>query len=345
MSKPVVSVLLAILLFTGCQGSNEGDGVDAAPPDGPDGTGCTTTTPRTQPVETFVGPTGLQDRLSALIDSAHTTLDVQMYLFTVTALAQKLTAAKARGVTVRLILDPDEAGNNNVIPIFNAASLDWKNASTVYTFSHAKYMIIDRTTAVIMSMNFNIDAMQNERNYGLVDKDAEDVTDLQTIFDQDWALANGQQPAIPAFACTRLIISPTNSYQRILDLINHATTTLDIEVLYVTDATVRNAIGAAKNRGVALRVILETPADQPQNADTTTFLKNLGVPVKYAVNQFYLHAKLLIADGVPFVGSQNFSSTGLTHNREVGALAFEPAAAAVIQAQFETDWASTTPAP
>jgi phosphatidylserine/phosphatidylglycerophosphate/cardiolipin synthase-like enzyme len=206
-------------------------------------------------------------------------------------------------------------------------------------------MIIDRTTAVIMSMNFNVDAMQNERNYGLVDKDAEDVTDVQTIFDQDWALANGQQPAAPAFACTRLIIAPTNAYQRVLDFINASTTTLDIEALYITDATVRNAVGAAKNRGVTLRVILETPSDQPQNADTTTYLKNLGVPVKYAVNQFYLHAKLMIADGVAFVGSENYSSTSLAHNRELGELVFEPAAAAVIQTQFEADWATTTPAP
>jgi cardiolipin synthase A/B len=347
MNKTVVSLFLAISLLAvgGCRSDNAADdGVDAPGPDAPDGTGCTVTTPRTQPVETFVGPTGLQPRLEALIDSAQTTLDVHMYLFTVTALANKLTAAKARGVAVRLILDPDEAGNNSVIPLFNSAGLSWKNASTVYTFAHAKYMVIDHTQVVIMSMNFNIDAMNNERNYGLVDKDPEDIADVQAIFDQDWALANGQQPALPDLTCTRLIASPNNATQRILALINGATSTLDVEVLYITDATVRNAIGAAKNRGVTVRVILETPQDQPSNTDTTTFLTNVGIPVKYAVGQFYLHAKLLIADGVAFVGSENMSPTSLQHNREVGELVFEPAAAAVIQTQFDADWANTTPA-
>jgi phosphatidylserine/phosphatidylglycerophosphate/cardiolipin synthase-like enzyme len=187
--------------------------------------------------------------------------------------------------------------------------------------------------------------MNNERNYGMVDKDPEDVADLQSIFEQDWGLANGQSPAAPDLTCTRLIVSPNNSTARLLAFINSATQTLDVEVLYITDATVRNAIGAAKQRGVNVRVILEDPSDQNSNADTTTYLKNLSIPVKYANNQFYLHAKLLIADGVAFVGSQNFSPTALSRNREVGALVFEPAAEAVVEQQFESDWSVTTPAP
>src|SRR5436305_1194461 len=83
----------------------------------------------------------------------------------------------------------------------------------------------------------NGDAMTRERNYGVVDRDPEDVTDVQAIFDQDWALANGASnvPAVE-LACTRLIVSPVNSNQRILELIASAKTTLDLEVLYITDA-------------------------------------------------------------------------------------------------------------
>jgi len=43
-----------------------------------------------------------------------------------------------------------------------------------------------------------------------------------------------------------------------------------------------------------------------------------------------------------FVGSENFSSTSLTKNREVGALVFEAGATTVVQTQFDTDW-NTTP--
>jgi phosphatidylserine/phosphatidylglycerophosphate/cardiolipin synthase-like enzyme len=335
-------LLLVVALVTAC-GSHSADTADA-PADSPDGTGCTTTTPRTQMPDTFIGPTGLQDRLSALIDSAQHSLDVQMYLFTVRALADKVVAAKNRGVTVRVILDPDEAGNQQVTPTFTSGGVDWKNASTVYSFSHAKYLIIDKQTAVIMSMNFNLDAMQNERNYGMVDKDPEDVADLQAIFEQDWSLANGQMPPAAALDCTRLIVSPANAEQRLYEHIYSAKTTLDIESLYVTDSGLRTAISAAKSHGANVRIILEDPSDQPQNASSATYFEGLGIPVKYASSQFYLHAKLIIADGTAFVGSQNLSSTALSANREVGALVFEPAAEAPIEAQFEADWNATTPA-
>src|SRR5262249_41855102 len=107
-------VATAVVLGAGAcrtnQAADDQPPADAAP-DTPDGVGCTTTSPRSVPPEPFVGPTGLQPRLAAFIDSATTTLDVQMYLFTVTALADRIVAAKHRGVAVRVILDPDEAGN------------------------------------------------------------------------------------------------------------------------------------------------------------------------------------------------------------------------------------------
>src|ERR1041385_2345246 len=143
---------LALSIVTACRSENAGDdGTPDAAVDAPDGTGCLATTPRTTALNTFVGPSGLQPRLSTLIDSSQSTLDVQMYLFTVTALAQKIVAAKQRGVAVRVILDPDEAGNQAVTPTFTSGGVTWKNASTIYTFSHAKYLIIDHAQAVIMS--------------------------------------------------------------------------------------------------------------------------------------------------------------------------------------------------
>src|SRR5690606_36348563 len=100
----------AVLLATACRADHAGD-IDAGPTvDAPDGIGCTPTSPRTQPPETFIGPTGVEARMAALIDGAQHTLDIQMYLFTVQALAHKRVAAKERGVQVRLLLDPDHDG-------------------------------------------------------------------------------------------------------------------------------------------------------------------------------------------------------------------------------------------
>lgn len=337
------AVLVALgLVACRTPAADEGDAgvdVDADTTDAPDGTGCSALTPRMEPVEAFIGPTGLEARMGALIDGAQSSLDIQMYLFTVESLANKIAIAKGRGVAVRMLLDKDEPGNFNVTPILTNAHVNWKWAPSLYTFSHAKYLIADKSQAVIMSMNWNVDAMRSERNYGVVDRDIEDIADLQGIFNQDWAMANGDPPQLANLACTRLIVSPNNSKMRLLEHIASATENLDIEVMYISETTIRDAILAAKNRGVAVRVIVNEAND-----DSIVMLKNAGIPVK-TPKTFYLHAKLIIADDVAFVGSENMSYTSFAKNREVGALAFEPSAFSPIKDQFEADWASSTPSP
>jgi len=330
--------LIALLLAGGCRaGGNEQMGDDAPPADAAvdaPGPGCWAQSPRSVAPEAFVGPTGLQNRLASLIDGAQQSIDVSIYLFTVTSIADRLVAAKNRGVAVRVLFDPDHLGNANVRDRLTSANVPNRNAPTLYSFTHAKYMVIDKKAAVIMSMNFNVDAMNNERNYGMITRDPDDVADAQAIFNMDWAAGGGEAPQIADLACTRLIVSPNNAKARILELIGGATATLDVEAIYISEQGVLDAIGAAKQRGVTVRVILEATMD---NADARAYFTGLGIPVKDA-NGFYLHAKLLIADGVAFVGSENFSQTALTKNRELGALVFEPAPVAVIQQQFDADW-------
>jgi phosphatidylserine/phosphatidylglycerophosphate/cardiolipin synthase-like enzyme len=188
-------------------------------------------------------------------------------------------------------------------------------------------------------MNWNVDAMRTERNYGLVDRDIEDIADVQAIFDADWALSKGTSTTPANLTCTRLIVSPTNSRARLVDHIKSATTNLDVETMYVSESSIQDAIIAAKNRGVAVRVIVNEQTD----ASVTAF-RAAGIPVKIPAG-FYLHAKLIIADQVAFVGSENMSLTSFTKNREVGALAFEPSAFMPIKTQFEADWAASTSVP
>lgn len=336
MSKPYLLVTAALL--SACRTNPTGDDVDGGQTvDAPDGVGCTALAPRTQAPETFIGPTGLEARMAALIDGAQSTLDIQMYLFTLDALADKIVAAKNRGVSVRVLLDPDHEGNQNVTPTLTSGGVNWQNAPTLYTFSHAKYLIADKQQVVIMSMNWNYDAFVSERNYGIVDRDPEDIADVQAIFDQDWAMASGQQGVVADLSCTRLIVSPTNAKQRLLEHINSAQATLDLELMYISETTIRNAIGAAKTRGVEVRALMLEPT-----SDEVMYLRSLGVPVR-TPSSFSLHSKLIIADDVAFVGSENMSFTSLTKNREVGALVFEPSAFQPIQTQFDADWNSSTP--
>jgi phosphatidylserine/phosphatidylglycerophosphate/cardiolipin synthase-like enzyme len=264
-----------------------------------------------------------------------------MYSFSELPLADHVIAAHDRGVAVRVILDAGESGNDSIRQRFAQNSVPTRNAPAIYTYAHAKYMVLDGETGVIMSMNFDSGAMNDERNYGFVDRDAEDVADLQRIHTMDWAAGGDQAPRPANLACTRLIVSPDNSLARVLAVIGGAQHTLDIEAQYITDSQVSSAVVAAALRGVAVRVILEDPAQQAGNGDVGAAFGSAGIPVQYAVAQFYVHAKLIVADGVPFIGSENYSQTSLSMNREVGGLVFESDSAQIVQAQFAADWVST----
>jgi phosphatidylserine/phosphatidylglycerophosphate/cardiolipin synthase-like enzyme len=302
--------------------------------------GCTPLAPRTAAPQLFVGPDAWEQNIEAAIDSATTTLDIQMYLFTVTDIATHVISAKQRGVAVRVLMDSTEAPNNAAVTAkLTAAGVPNHLDPTKFAFAHAKYMIVDRERAVVLSGNFNVAATVTtvgvgERNYGFIDKDPDDVADLQTIYNADWA--NGDEPDL---SCTRLLVSPINSEQRVLDHINSAMHTLDIEVLYLDQTDVRAAIVAAHKRGVAVRIMLSDPAKNPQNTATQTYFTNQGIATRILLAH-YLHTKMIQADGVAMVGSENMSQTSLTMNREVGALIFETTPAALVHATYETDWAS-----
>jgi phosphatidylserine/phosphatidylglycerophosphate/cardiolipin synthase-like enzyme len=301
--------------------------------------GCSPTEPRTATPELFIGPDAWEQNIEAAIDSAKSSLDVQMYLFTVTGIADHLIAAQQRGVALRVLLDSTQAANNAAIQAkLDAAQIPNHLDPTTFSFAHAKYLIIDKKTAVILSGNFNALAVKTtgggERNYGFIDRDPDDIADLQSIYEADWT--GGAEPDL---SCTRLVVSPINSGQRILDHVKSATATLDIEVLYLDQTDLRTEIVAASQRGVAVRILLSDPMRNPQNTAALAFFQGQGISARlFTAN--YLHAKMIQADGIALVGSENMSTTSWTKNREVGALIFETVPAGAVHDRYEADWAA-----
>jgi cardiolipin synthase len=331
---PRALVVLMLGAAAACGGSSSsGDdqgAIDAAPADG--GIGCAATDPRQGATTLSIGPDDWDDA-TALIDGATSSIELQMYLFTVDEVADRLVAAKNRGVDVRVLLDPDHDGNPDVRAQLSAAGVQVKDAPSRFEFSHAKYLVVDGDTAIVMSGNFNYDAYSEERNYAATLHDPDDVADLRAIFEADWTGG-----ADPDLGCTRLLVSPVNSRTRILQHIASAESRLDIEAIYFSESSVRAAVVEAKNRGVAVRVMLAPPEAFDANYAAIQIMQNQDIPVK-VVHDFLLHAKLILADDAALIGSQNYSDTSLSDNREVGVIVTDPAIIDAIESQYAADWA------
>lgn len=332
-----------VLLLAACPAPSEQQEIDAgvdldAPIDAP---ACDVDRPRAAPPTTIIGPdggaAGLEGRVLALIDGATQSIDVQMYAFTLTNVADRLIAADRRGVPVRVILDGNQTPNATIRSRLTAGGVEVVTAPAGFQNAHAKYVTVDGNRAIILSGNFTQAGMDDQRNYGIDDRDPEDLADLAEIFAADLA----GRPA--ALTCSRLVVTPGDARPRVLGFIASAQTSLDLELYYLSDSAVRAAVVAAHDRGVAVRVLLAATNEIAENATTAQQLTAEGIAVRTLSNPV-VHAKLLLVDGTAaLVGSNNMSLTSLRENREVGAIVRDAATVTPIRTQFTSDWNAATP--
>jgi cardiolipin synthase A/B len=80
-----------------------------------------------------------------------------------------------------------------------------------------------------------------------------------------------------------------------------------------------SALEAAARRGVLVEVIM---TDTGRYGSELSALSSAGVKVRTYPNDpsvLYIHAKAMVADGTTaFVGSENFTTSSLQYNRELG---------------------------
>jgi phosphatidylserine/phosphatidylglycerophosphate/cardiolipin synthase-like enzyme len=298
---------------------------------------CDAVSRRSHPLELAVEPEASADPFLSAIAKASKEIRVMVYQMGDGPVLDALTAKAQGGLTVHAILDVSQKA-------FNQSSFDrltqagakvlWSDPK--FSFMHAKVMVIDATEAVISTGNYGAKRMAMERNYVMTDNDANDVKSLTALIDADFARAT------PDLSCTRLVVSPINSKERILDVISRAKKELLVESMQLADTDVRNAIVERKNAGVDVRVILADPSWIAANDDAGKFLAQNGIPAKRLVTPA-VHVKSILVDKkIAYAGSENLSTTSLEKNREVGLVVTELANVAIMRETFETDYAAGT---
>ena len=135
----------------------------------------------------------------------------------------------------------------------------------------------------------------DSRNYLATDDDPKDTKTIVNVFDADW------NDVDPSLACTRLIVSPVNSHDRVLAEIEKAKKTLHIETLEMSDPDLLSAIEDRKAAGVDVEVLLADPkwSKSSTNAENAAELKRSGIPVRWIPKSTMLvHVKNVRHDGI-----------------------------------------------
>jgi cardiolipin synthase len=274
-----------------------------------------------------------------LINGARRSIDVTMYEFADTTAEHDLAAAAKRGVQVHVILDERQKSlNSNTFSYLSSHRVKVVWSSSRFTYTHQKTVVADGSKAVIMTANLTSRYYPTSRDFLVIDTNRADVAAITAVFDADFA-----HRAVSPGDGADLVWSPMDSQDKLLALINGATSSLRIYSEEMGDTTVENALVKAAKRGVDVQVCGENEDGEYDSAYAK--LARAGIHISYYSSStgFYIHGKVIEADygtghARMFVGSENFSRTSLDDNRELGLIVSDHAALSAMARTFAADF-------
>ena len=290
------------------------------------------------PVRLLVMPNDTEQPIVKLIRSAKKEIHLVTYIFTHNHLAKELIAAKHRGVRVVVMIErsPYRSGDVNVEmeKRLQAAGVEVKWANPQFRFTHQKTMTVDGKQALVMTFNYTYSSFNGQRDFALITSDRQAVAEIDRVFAADWAREPIKLRQSPR------VWSNDNARLRLLGFIRRARHHLWVYNQSLSDWGIINALAHDADRGVVVEVIMPEKMIRRAHKKLQRLVRH-GVQIR-ALTKRYVHAKAMVRDGgkekQSFVGSMNFTSVALDHNREMGLFVASPAVSKRLLATFQHDW-------
>lgn len=233
-------------------------------------------------VKTFVSPDSSFNVIVSEIQNATRTIHLNMYKFTNVFLCDELIKALIRNVSVNILLDGNPAGGISLEEKYLISRISnyggkihfMKGNSSNhvfkrYSFNHAKYMVVDNLTVIVMSCNFGEFGVPKNpcfgnREWGVVIENETVADCFLSVFCDDWSISrcdilplenmgfvvpssfyffwkNYDGLYKPCFESDVFVgnftvlpvVSPDNSYDAVYNLICSANETIYVQQLYI----------------------------------------------------------------------------------------------------------------
>jgi phosphatidylserine/phosphatidylglycerophosphate/cardiolipin synthase-like enzyme len=266
---------------------------------------------------------------------------MEMYELSDPTAEKDLAQAAARGVTVRVLLDRDDAGGE-----VNAAAYSYlaghgvqvKWAPAHYIF-HIKTTTFDGHTSDVSTANLTAAYYASTRDAEVIDTDPPQVRAIERTFDNDWAAGSHGNPATQTVQAAGLIWSPDSASgsaeTSMVAQIKAARHSIEFESEELSDASVYDALAAAARRGVTCQIVM---TDSSEWKTAFTYVRKAGCQVHVlpdSAKSLYIHEKFVLDDpGTKkeslLIGSQNASWESLHENRELSLLIQDPHGGAAV---------------
>lgn len=270
------------------------------------------------------------------ITDARVSVFVECYLISDPDVIEALCIAHGHGCDVRVLMEESPYGgfsiNDSVRGEMRAAGIeaDWGNPA--YSFTHAKFAVIDASIVWLMTANLTKAAFDNNRDVFVRSKGTHLAENLRRVFEADSRRVPCRQED--------LVLSPGSARRQIGCLLASARISVDMVTEVFDDNELETMLTDISSRGVRVRVLVADPESIPVNEVSRGRLRETGVSVRYVASP-YLHAKYIIVDdSLVYVGSHNMSVGSLDENRETGIITRNRTVLASLETSFSSDWLS-----
>lgn len=292
-------------------------------------------------VQIIVEPSDNGDSVVAAIKGAKSSVHVVVYLLTDNEVIQALIDQHSAGHDVRVLLNETFYGgttdNSGAFSTLSTAGVPVKWGPPQFNLTHQKTMLIDNSVAWIMTMNLSFSAPTKNREFLAIDSEQADVDEAEAIFEGDWSNAPLANPT------GKLLLAPVNARPKLVELIETAKTSLDIEAEVISDPGIVDALDQRADAGVKVRLVVASGSSSTAQDSAVQTMLSHGVDVVTLANP-YMHAKAIVADQhYAYVGSENFTSNSLDNNRELGLITAKASEVQKISDTIVQDFAAGTP--
>lgn len=186
-----------------------------------------------------------------------------------------------------------------------ATVLRYRGPLTKY---HAKYVIADRRTALVASLNFTRKCFDQTGDFVVTTRVPEIVSGLRRLFDHD----RGKAAGLPAGLSPRLIIGPEQS-PRLLEVLGGAQSTIRIVDHRLNDPGVLALLRRQQELGVSVQVLGEG-----------------------ALPGLISHGRMFLVDGATaIIGSFALTPASLQQRREVAVVLDHPSDVELLRTWFD----------
>ncbi len=136
-----------------------------------------------------VSPVNARNDFTALINNAHSMLQIEAEEMQDSDIEQALVNAAQRGVKVQIILPSPggSASDSNSSGISTIKQGDVVVKEDTHLYMHAKIIVVDGHTAFVGSENISTASLERNRELGIIVSDPTVLNTLQQTFQQDWS--------------------------------------------------------------------------------------------------------------------------------------------------------------